>query len=228
MPKILIADDDPHIREVVRFALEQAGMATALADNGQRALQLYAAEKPDALVLDIMMPELDGTEVCRELRKTTTVPIVFMSSRDDELDRILGLELGGDDYVTKPFSPRELVARVKAVLRRTQAPQAAAKDTAPTLLSHRDFTLDLERYEIRAGATVATLTATELGMLRTLMRRPGKVYNRDELIDGAHGDGHVISDRTVDSHMRRVRQKLGALGVDPIETVHGVGYRLKD
>src|SRR4051794_30780414 len=142
---ILIVDDDPHIREVVRFALQNAGMRTLEAADGKQGLAMARAEKPDLLVLDIMMPELDGTEVCRELRKTSSVPIVFMSSKDDEIDRILGLELGGDDYVSKPFSPRELVARVKAVLRRGLAAAKPSTDPAPPsdALKHKGLVLDM-------------------------------------------------------------------------------------
>src|SRR4051794_16699627 len=147
---ILIVDDDPHIREVVRFALQNAGMRTLEAADGKQGLQLARGEKPDLLVLDIMMPELDGTEVCRELRKTSTIPIVFMSSKDDEIDRILRLELGGDDYVSKPFSPRELVARVRGVLRRGQAHEPLAQAPAKSdALQHKGLVLDMVRCEAR-------------------------------------------------------------------------------
>ncbi len=227
MALVLIVDDDPHIREVVRFALSSAGMHTREARDGKEALELFQRERPDLLVLDIMMPELDGTEVCRRVRQSSSVPIVFMSSKDDEIDRILGLELGGDDYVTKPFSPRELVARVKAIFRRVQT-RDAVKESAQKTLSHRGLELDLERYEARFGGKATVLTATEFGILRTLLGRPGKVYSRQELIDGAHGEEHFVSDRTVDSHMRRVRQKLQSLGADLIETIHGIGYKLND
>jgi two-component system OmpR family response regulator len=191
---------------------------------------LALAQTFDLIVLDIMMPEMDGTEVCKRVRQKSAVPIVFMSSRDDEIDRILGLELGGDDYITKPFSPRELVARVKAVLRRTmpKAETAAAVPEAARAMKHGGLELDLDRYEVRFKAKTMVLTATEFGILRTLLGHPGKVYSRSELIDGAHGEEHFVSDRTVDSHMRRVRQKLGSLGCDVIETIHGIGYKLKD
>ncbi|MCC6812010.1 MAG: response regulator transcription factor [Deltaproteobacteria bacterium] len=227
--KILIVDDDPHIREVVRFALEQAGFGTSEAKDGADGLQQASSGGFDLVVLDIMMPEMDGTEVCRRLRQKSNVPIVFMSSRDDEIDRILGLELGGDDYVAKPFSPRELVARVKAVLRRSgerKAPDAAKEATRT--LKHGGLELDLDRYEARFKGKTIVLTATEFGIVRTLLGYPGKVFSRSELIDGAHGEEHFVSDRTVDSHMRRVRQKLGSIGADVIETIHGIGYKLRD
>lgn len=225
---ILIADDDAHIREVVRFALETAGFATIQAANGLETIQSFQSQRPDLIVLDILMPEMDGTEVCREVRKQSSLPIIFLSSRDEEIDRILGLELGGDDYVTKPFSPRELVARVKAVLRRLDAATAvASEEPGPKhTLHHGDLELDLDRFEAHWDAQTITLTCTEFGILRTLLGYPGKVFTRDELISGGYAYDNVVSDRTIDSHVRRVRQKFAPLHVDPIETVHGIGYRL--
>ena len=225
MPKILIVDDDPHIREVLRFALEKAGFTVREAVNGAQALERHAAERPDLIVLDILMPEMDGTEVCRRLRRDHATPIVFLSSRDDEVDRILGLELGGDDYVTKPFSPRELVARVKAVLRRGQP---AANEEASNVMTHGRLKLDGERFKVWWAKTEVVLTVTEFGILRTLLRRPGKVFSREELINAAYDFHNVVSDRTVDSHVRRLRAKLAAAGADVVETVHGVGYKLGD
>lgn len=225
MEKILVVDDDPHIREVVCFALQKAGYATASAENGRQALDCFPREKPALVVLDIMMPELDGTEVCRRLRAAPAsahVPILFVSSKDDEVDRIVGLELGGDDYVAKPFSPRELVARVKAILRRTGQAPAAQKQA----LSHGRLRLDLERYEAWWDDHAVVLTLTEFGILRTLMERPGKVCSRDHLMNTAYELHKIVSDRTIDSHVRRVRSKFAALGADPVETLHGVGYRL--
>jgi two-component system, OmpR family, response regulator len=228
---ILIADDDPHIREVVRFALENAGFATAQAADGRETIEQFQSVRPDLIILDIVMPEMDGTEVCRQIRAHSTTPIIFLSSRDEEVDRIVGLELGGDDYVTKPFSPRELVARVKAVLRRGENLQAAAgtnekKPDLQKILTHGALELDLDRFQARwVGETVA-LTTTEFGILRTLFSYPGKVFTRDELMDSAYNYDNIVTDRTIDSHVRRVRRKFAAIGVDPIETVHGLGYRL--
>ncbi len=227
--RILIADDDPHIREVVRFALEQASFETVEAADGLAALEAVGEHDPDLVVLDIMMPEMDGTDVCRKLRADSSVPIVFLSSRDDEIDRVLGLELGGDDYLTKPFSPRELVARVKAVLRRSgdSAPaDATANDGGQHVLDYHKLRLDLDRYKAFWGAHEVELTKTEFGVVRTLMGYPGKVYSRNELMDGAYDDGTIVSDRTIDSHVRRVRRKFEDVGKSPIETVHGLGYKL--
>ena len=223
MTRILVVDDDPHIREVIAFALGEAGFDTVEADDGARAIEAFERTPPDLVVLDIVMPEIDGTEVCRRIRSTSPVPIVFLSSRDDEIDRVLGLELGGDDYLTKPFSPRELVARVRAVLRRVKP---SAPEAAERTLRHGRLALDLDRFTVAWDGREAPLTVTELGILRTLLGRPGKVYSRDELMDRAYDDATIVADRTIDSHVRRVRSKLKALGGDPIETVHGAGYRL--
>lgn len=224
MAKILVVDDDANIREVLCYALHKAGYATVTAADGAAALSRFAAERPDLVVLDILMPELDGTEVCRRLRadpRNTTVPIIFLSSKDDEIDRIVGLELGGDDYVSKPFSPRELVARVRARLR-TATPAA----TPEPRLRHGRLQLDAEQYKAWWDDLEIVLTLTEFGILRTLLARPGKVCTRDHLMDQAYELNKVVSDRTIDSHVRRVRSKFNALGVDPIETVHGIGYKL--
>jgi two-component system OmpR family response regulator len=221
---VLVVDDDSHIREVIRFALEKAGYHVEEAADGAAALNSFGARPFDVVVLDIVMPEPDGIEVCRRLRESSEVPILFLSSRDEELDRVLGLEIGADDYVTKPFSPRELVARVKALLRRAR-PRPALP---PERLTRGALSMDLARHQCFWGTTEVILTVTEFALLQTLLRTPGRVYNRNELVDRAYGHGHVITDRTVDSHIRRIRKKLKTLGADPIETVYGVGYKLKE
>jgi two-component system OmpR family response regulator len=230
-PLILIVDDDPHIREVVRFALENAGFITAQAADGREAVEQFVSVHPDLVVLDILMPEMDGTEVCRQIRLQSVTPIIFLSSRDEEVDRIVGLELGGDDYVTKPFSPRELVARVKAVLRRAETNHVVTgqteKESSPKeVLRHGCLELDLDRFEAHWDGKPVVLTITEFGMIRTLLSYPGKVFTRDELISAAYTYDNVVTDRTIDSHIRRVRRKFAEAGADPIETVHGLGYRL--
>jgi two-component system OmpR family response regulator len=230
-PLILIVDDDPHIREVVRFALENAGYVTAQAADGREAVEQFLAVRPDLVVLDILMPEMDGTEVCRQIRLQSVTPIIFLTSRDEEVDRIVGLELGGDDYVTKPFSPRELVARVKAVLRRAESNHAVTGPPEKTLSAksvfrHGLLELDLDRFEAHWDGKPVVLTITEFGMLRTLLSYPGKVFTRDELISAAYTYDNIVTDRTIDSHIRRVRRKFAEAGADPIETVHGLGYRL--
>jgi len=227
MNRILVVDDDPHIREVVQFALDKEGFDTLEAGDGAQALERFAANRPDLIVLDITMPELDGTEVCRRIRQTSRTPIIFLSSRDDEIDRVLGLELGGDDYITKPFSPRELVARVKAVLRRLEDAKAP-RDEGTAIMQHGRLSLNLDDFTGSWDDTQIVLTLTEFGIIRTLMQRPGKVYSRDDLMSSAYELSRIVSDRTIDSHVRRVRKKFADIGADPVETVHGIGYKLGD
>jgi len=233
MAHILLVDDDGHIREIVHYALAQAGHRVTEAKDGALGWKAFQADEFDLAILDIVMPEQDGLALCTSIRQKSTLPILFLSSRDEELDRVLGLELGADDYITKPFSPRELVARVKAALRRYQEirelRQAAAREPAPNeLLSYGPLTLDIARHRASIREQELTLTVTEFDLLRALLARPGRVFSRAALVEQAYGDGHHVSDRTVDSHLRRVRQKLQAFGLDPIETVYGMGYRLKD
>jgi two-component system OmpR family response regulator len=226
MAKILIVDDDPAIRDVVRFALTRAGFEAVEAADGPAALDAFAAAAPDLVVLDVLLPGLDGIEVCRELRRCSSVPILFLSSKEDEVDRVVGLELGGDDYIGKPFSPRELVARVRALLRRATPARTPAPPAPQTLRRHGKLTLDLDFVRASWDGQEVQLTATEFGILRTLIGRPGKVYSRDDLMDGAYGVDKVVSDRTIDSHVRRLRAKFAAIGAAPVETLHGFGYKL--
>lgn len=223
--KILIVDDDEHIREVVQYALENAGFEVIEAGDGQRVLELVPLEAPDLIVLDITMPELDGLGVCRELRKTSDVPILFLSSRAEEVDRVVGLEIGGDDYVVKPFSPRELVARVQTILKRTQIQQRKATDKK--WLTWGSVRLDVAGHRVFWRDRNVALTATEFAFLQTLLQGPERVHTREQLMDHAY-DGHtIVSDRTIDSHVRHLRAKFAKAGADDIvETVHGVGYKL--
>src|SRR5438552_17350347 len=185
MPTILVVDDDAHTREVIRFALEKAAFRVVEAADGQQALERFAREAPDLVVPDIVMPELDGTEVCRRLRRGSHVPIVFLSSKDEEIDRILGLELGGDDYLAKPFSPRELVARVRAVLRRT-AGEPGARTDGPRVLRHGRLMLDLDQFKAFWEGREVVLPVTALGILRPPTERPGQVLSRDPLMGRAY------------------------------------------
>ena len=225
MSRVLVVDDDGHIRDVMRFTLQQGGYQVVEAKDGAAAVTLFDAGGIDLIVLDIVMPESDGLEVCRRIRHKSRVPIIFVSSRDEELDRVLGLELGADDYLVKPFSPRELLARVKAVLRRLTPPPAEDK---PQLQKRGALEMDLLRHRCTWMGKQVVLTVTEFALLQSLLAAPGRVFSRGELVDRAYGNGHVITERTVDSHVRRIRQKLAALGADPIETVYGLGYRLKE
>ncbi|OHB27151.1 MAG: two-component system response regulator CreB [Phenylobacterium sp. RIFCSPHIGHO2_01_FULL_69_31] len=224
MPQVLVVDDDPHIRQLLVFALEKAGLSAREAEDGEAALASVEQQRPDLVVLDINMPKLDGLEVCRRLRAQGDLPILFLSSRDDEIDRILGIELGADDYVVKPFSPREVTARVQAILRRARS---APPPAAEAVLSQGRLKLDPESWIARWGEAEAALTVTEFGILRILMSAPTRVFSRDAIIDRLHGPGFAITDRTIDSHVRNLRGKFAALGGhDVVETRAGVGYRL--
>jgi two-component system OmpR family response regulator len=223
--RILIADDDPHIREVLRFALGKAGMDTEEAGDGEAALAAVARERPDLIILDINMPRLDGLEVCRRLRAEGDLPILFLSSRDDEIDRVVGIELGADDYVVKPFSPREVVARVGAILKRGARERAGPEPKSAIV--HNRLKLDPEAWEAYWDGARVPVTVTEFQLLRTLAGAPSRVFSRDSIIDRLHGPGFAITDRTVDSHIRNLRHKFGALGAaDLIETKAGIGYRI--
>lgn len=232
MKQILVVDDDPHLRDVVVYTLQREGHAVTAVNDGRAALDalLGPAARPfDLVVLDILMPEVDGLEVCRRLRGSarSAVPVVFLSSRDEEIDKVLGLEMGGDDYVTKPFSPRELAARVKAVLRRADAASAPPSE-ASTPLRVGPVVLDVARHEVRCRETALKLTVTEFGLLASLMERPGVVLSRAQLMERAYAYDNLITERTIDTHVKRVRRKFRDAGHDPIETVHGVGYKLRE
>jgi len=235
MAHVLVADDDTPIRDVLRYALLRAGHTLVEAADGREAWTLFQQAMPrfDVVLLDIVMPELDGLEVCRRIRAGHDTPIIFLSSRDEELDRILGLELGADDYVTKPFSPREVVTRLKVVLRRVmRAPGGGGDAGAP---EHSDGASTIERGPLRLESLThrcywqgreLVLTVSEFELLRVLLSAPGRVFSRDALTENAFGPDHHISDRTIDSHIRRLRRKFAELDAEPIETVYGVGYRL--
>lgn len=241
--RILVVDDDGHIREVVCFALQTAGYDVLQAADGRSAWTSFGTSPDhfDLVLLDIVMPGLDGLDLCRRIRERSRVPLIFLSSRDEELDRILGLELGADDYVTKPFSPRELVARVKACLRRYAELQALLQHldddgSSSTLrrgegdvpLRHGPLWMSVGRHECKVGALPVVLTVSEFSLLRALLACPGRVLTRRQLVERAYGGEHYLSDRTVDSHVRRIRQKLKAAGYDGPETVYGVGYRIPE
>jgi two-component system OmpR family response regulator len=221
--KILIVDDDPHIREVVQYALESAGHVVVAREDGNKGLEAALAEEPELVVLDIMMPGLDGIEVCRRLRTSSAVPVLFLSAKDEEIDKIIGLEVGGDDYITKPFSKRELVARVKAMLRRVE--MSASPPASSEAKTHGKLVLDAERFEVSWNGRPVVLTVTEFGLLEALIRHPGKVYTRAELVERAYRFDNHVTERTIDTHVKRIRKKFDS-GSQPIETVFGLGYRL--
>jgi len=223
---VLIVEDDRNTASLVATYLEKEGFATVTAHDGQLALELERRHRPVLVILDIMLPVLDGWEVCRRLRKDSDVPILMLTAREDEIDRVMGLSLGADDYVVKPFSPRELVERVKAILRRTN--QAPARETA--VLSHHNLVLDPEKHKVTLAGRPVALTSLEYKLLSVLMRSPGRVFSRNELLDQVYEQGEVVVDRVVDVHIGKLRQKIEADPANPalIETVRGFGYRFAE
>jgi DNA-binding response OmpR family regulator len=217
MRRVLIVDDDPKVCETLDRYLAHAGYTTASALDGARALELARTVAPDLIVLDLMLPCLDGLEVCRTLRATSQVPIIMLTARTTERDKLAGLALGADDYLTKPFSPRELVARVEAVLRRAGSSEKKECVSAGALM------IDPDRCEVTVAGEPVVLTATELRLLLSLTRSPGRVFRRDELARLALGDDFDGMDRTIDAHIKNLRRKIGA---DLIATVFGIGYKL--
>ena len=222
---ILVVDDEPRIVELARDYLEHAGFRVITANDGRAALDVARHHRPDLIVLDLGLPGLDGLDVTRELRRDGSIPIVMVTARDDELDKLLGLELGADDYLTKPFSPRELVARVKAVLRRTDRP------TDPSdVIRVGELQLDVLRMRTEVAGRSIDLTPTEFTLLATLARQPGRIFTRSQLLDALHGVAFESYERAIDSHIKNLRRKLEPDPRRPryVLTVYGVGYRFAD
>jgi two-component system, OmpR family, alkaline phosphatase synthesis response regulator PhoP len=228
MKTILVVDDEPKIAALARDYLEHAGYAVVVASNGRAALDAVGRSHPDLVVLDLGLPELDGLDVTREIRRDSTLPIVMLTARDDEIDKLLGLELGADDYLTKPFSPRELVARVKAVLRRVDA--ATTGPGTHDVIRAGDVTLDVPRMRVDAGGRPVELTPTEFQLLATLAAQPGRIFTRSQLLDAVHGVAFESYERAIDTHIKNIRRKLEPDPRTPryLLTVYGVGYRFAD
>jgi DNA-binding response OmpR family regulator len=219
---IVVIEDDPNIADLVDMYLRRDGFRVIQATSGEAGLEAAAREHPRLVVVDVGLPDrMDGLEVCRTLRSTSDVPVLILTARDSEVDRILGLELGADDYVTKPFSPRELVARIRAILRRSEP---SARNDAVTQLRVGEVEVDLARHEVRGAGELVALTAREFDLLAYLAENEGLVLSRRQLLDGVWGADWIGDDRTVDVHVRQLRKKLG--GALPLTTVWGVGYRL--
>jgi DNA-binding response OmpR family regulator len=220
---ILVVDDEPEIVRLLRSYLERDGYRVVTAYNGEEALYTARHEKPDLVVLDILMPKMDGLAFTRQIRREQDVPIIMLTARAEETDRIVGLEMGADDYVTKPFSPREVVARVRAVLRRAQP-----KPEAPPILRAGPIALDRSEHTVTVAGESVELTPTEFDILETLMRDPGRVFSRTEILEAVHGVAFEAYERTVDAHVKNLRQKIEADPATPqyILTVRGAGYRL--
>jgi DNA-binding response OmpR family regulator len=222
---VLLVDDEPKIVQLARDYLEQAGFRVASATDGREALAAFRTGAPDLIVLDLGLPHVDGLDVARAIRKTSNVPIVMLTGRADETDRVAGLELGADDYVAKPFSPKELVARIRAVLRRTEM-AASPSD----IVRAGDVTLDVPRLSVRVKDRAVELTPTEFQLLLALARAPGRVFTRAQLLDTVHGVAFESYERAIDAHVKNIRRKLEPDPRSPryVLTVHGVGYRFSE
>lgn len=223
--KILIVEDEVDIAEMISYNLEKEGYSISMYHNGKEAVDNIEEEKPDLAVLDIMLPDMDGFDICRQLRSnedTKHIPIIFLSAKSQEMDKVVGLELGADDYMTKPFSPRELLARIKAVLRRTKKSIVETKD-----INQTDIIVDAERHKVKVFGKKVELTPTEFSILEYMSQRPGRVLSREKLLEGVFGYDSGVYDRTVDAHIKSLRKKLGE-GKHYIETVRGIGYRFKE
>ncbi|MDY7080105.1 MAG: response regulator transcription factor [Chloroflexota bacterium] len=219
---ILVVDDEPEIVRLVRAYLEDAGYRVVTAPDGQQALHVARHEKPDLVVLDVLMPRMDGLEFTRRIRRERNVPIIMLTARAEETDQVVGLELGADDYVTKPFSPRALVARVRAVLRR-----ARGEPTHPAVMRGGDIVLNREEHTVTTGGREAHLTPAEFNLLQVLMTTPGRVFTRAELLDRVLGDEVYVFERTIDAHVKNLRRKIEPNPAHPrhVITVRGVGYK---
>ncbi len=224
MPKkILVIDDEPKIVEICQDYLKASGFEVLSASNGLQGLNAARREKPDLIVLDLMMPGMDGLDVCRNLRREGNIPIIMLTARVEESDKLVGLELGADDYITKPFSPRELVARVRVVLRR------ASGDSTSEIIRVGEVSLDRTRYEATLPEKTIQLTPTEFEILATLMKQPGRIFSRAQLLTAVHGIAFESYERAIDSHIRNLRRKLETASGEAryIITVHGVGYKFE-
>lgn len=225
MRTVLVVDDEPKIVQLARDYLEHAGFAVTTATDGPSAVEAARRHHPDLIVLDIGLPGLDGLEVTRTIRRELTVPIVMLTARDDEIDKLLGLELGADDYLTKPFSPRELVARVRAVLRRSEASGHPAE-----LIHAGDLLIDVARMRVERAGSPIELTTTEFGLLSTMAASPGRIFTRSQLLDAVRGIAFESYERAIDSHVKNLRRKIEPVPGEPryVLTVYGVGYRFAD
>jgi len=225
MKQVLIVDDELKISRLVRDYLHEAGFATLEASDGETALALARAERPEMIVLDLGLPGIDGLDVARQLRRTSAVPIIMLTARTDEIDRIIGLELGADDYMTKPFSPKELVARIRAVLRRADATLGGGE-----VVTAGPVTIDIPKRRVQMAGVEVELTSTEFDILLTLARHPGRIYSRAQLLDAVHGDSFESYERSIDAHIKNLRRKIEPKPSHPelILTVYGIGYRFSD
>jgi two-component system response regulator BaeR len=222
---IVIVEDELKIAQILVDYLERDGFVTTVLHEGADAVARIKAIDPALVILDLMLPGKDGVSICREVRQYSNLPIVMLTARVDEIDRLIGLEVGADDYVCKPFLPRELVARVKAILRRVQSPSLSSESS----LHYRNVFLSRDNYQCRIGATCLDLTPVEFRMLQTLLSHPGRVYSRDSLMKSSYPDHRIVSDRTIDSHIKNLRRKVAEVLDDGelIHSIYGVGYKIE-
>lgn len=219
--KIAVVEDEPKLASLLSDYLQKDGYEVAVHADGTKALQQLQLNLPDLILLDLMLPGTDGMTICREIRSHSNVPIIMMTAKVEEIDRLLGLELGADDYICKPYSPREVVARVKAVLRRTgvnEQPQTTDQ-----------FVLEEQTALVKIKGQSSSLTQVELGLLKTMLEHPGRIYNRQQLMNRIYSDNRIVSDRTIDSHVKKLRQKLKTLDADTeyVHSVYGIGYKFE-
>ena len=225
--KVLVVEDDPRISDVLEYALKADGYEVQAAQRGREAIELARSSAPGLIVLDVGLPDIDGFEVCRMVRTFSDVPVIFLTSRSDEIDRVVGLEIGGDDYVVKPFSPRELLARIKAIRRRNDRPVSApAENRSEPQLRYGPIAIDPEKFRIHCDGREVVLTAQEFKLLELLVTHPGRVFTRAQVLNRAWGDGGLVTDRTIDVHVKSLRKKFGKF--EFIETVRGIGYRARE
>ncbi|KPV56039.1 transcriptional regulator [Paenibacillus sp. A3] len=225
--KVLVADDDPNVREIIRLYFEKQHISMIEAQDGEEALELVEKEAPDIVILDVMMPKMDGFEACRQILKRFDIPVIMLTAKREEFDRVLGLELGADDYVTKPFSPRELVARIKAIFRRMQRRKLPGEPGEPVAITFEGLSINTERREVLAGEERIVLRPKEFDLLTHLARSPGTVYTREQLLEQVWGYEFIGDIRTVDVHVKKLREKLLPYRSDCIHTVWGVGYKFE-
>lgn len=224
--RIVVVEDDPRISDVLAYALQSDGYAVEVIARGRAAISICETAPPAVLVLDVGLPDIDGFEVCRAVRKFSDVPIIFLTSRSDEINRVVGLEIGGDDYMVKPFSTRELLARIKAIQRRQTPPERKIDISAAEPLFYGPIAIDRAKFRVRFGKDDINLTAQEFRLVELFAQSPGRVFTRQQLLNRAWGDDVFVTDRTVDAHVKTLRKKFA--GCDFIETIRGVGYRAKE
>lgn len=222
--KVLIVDDDEHIAELIKIYFEKDGFTTVTANNGKKAVELFKSEAPAIVILDVMMPEMDGWQVCREIRRVSNIPIIMLTAKGETFDKVLGLELGADDYMVKPFEPKELIARVKAVLRRSDTKETSAEKE----IVFPNLTINLSNYELKINGNIVEVPPKELELLYFLASNPNRVFTREQLLEEVWGFDYFGDSRTVDVHIKRLREKLEGVESNwQLKTVWGVGYKFE-